>query len=110
MQSIQRTGFHESTVATVLLKRGMLTLDLEGVHLGAQLRAASIRLTGVKTIIRDGVAVDDLGSEVEGDEVLTLEHTQRTLHLIIEWTDFEKHHSATHSYKIEGDSIEVEVH
>lgn len=109
MQSVPRIGFHESSVVGVRREGGTLTLELEGVHLGDDLRTASIRLTGVQTIIRDGTAVDDLGSGADG-EVLTLKHTQRTLHLIVEWTDFKKHQSVTHSYKIECDSVEVKIH
>jgi hypothetical protein len=110
MQSTKRIGFHESSVVGIRREDGTVTIELEGVHLGDDLRAASIRLTGVQTIIRDGVAVDDLASECEEGEVLTLQHTQNTLHLIVEWTDFKKHQSLTHSYKVECDLVEIEIH
>jgi len=110
MQSTQRIGFHESDVVGIRRENGMIILELEGVHLGDELRNASIRLTGVKTIIRDGMAIDDMAWECEAGEVLTLKHTQDTFHLIVEWTDFKKHQSQTHSYKIECDSVDVEIH
>lgn len=110
MQSTQKIGFHESSVVSVRRVGGTITVELEGVQLGDDLRPASIRLSGVQTIIRDGVAVNDLASEFADGEVLTLEHTPKALHLIVEWTDFKKHHSLTHSYRIECDSIEVEIH
>ena len=82
MQSTQRIGFHESDVVGIRRENGMIILELEGVHLGDELRNASIRLTGVKTIIRDGMAIDDMAWECEAGEVLTLKHTQDTFHLI----------------------------
>jgi hypothetical protein len=111
MPSIPQFDFDDSTVTALRFEREIVILELEDVQLSDDdLRKASIRLTGVHSIIRDGMAVDNLGMECEDGEVLTLEYTPKTLHLIVEWNDFKKHHSVTHSYKIECDSVEVEIH
>lgn len=110
MNTEHRIGFHEATVAHVSRIDSKITLSLEGVRSGNLTRPATIRLDGVRSIIRDGIKVDDLLCEHEDGEVLTLEQTPTGIQLIVEWTDFQKHESITRSYRIECDSVEIEVH
>jgi len=74
------------------------------------MRNASVRLMGVLTIICDGKIVDDFVPVYEDGEILTLEHTENTAHLIVDWTDFKKHQNQTRSYEITCASIKVETH
>jgi len=109
MQSSQTIGFHESTLVGVHRAGGTITLELEDVHLGDEIHSAVIRLSGVKSLTQDGTAVEDLILECKDGEILTLQHTETAMQLIIEWTDFKKHLSETHSYRIIFDSIETEI-
>ncbi|MGA2438577.1 MAG: hypothetical protein ABSF57_08710 [Acidobacteriaceae bacterium] len=109
MQSSQFFGFHESSIVGVHQVGGTITLELDDVQLGEEMRAVVIRLIGVKSITRDGIEVADLVMEYEDGEILTLEHTETTSHLIVEWNDFKQHLSKTHSYRMIFDSIEIEI-
>jgi hypothetical protein len=109
MQSLPTISFHEASIIDFVVKGETITLKLEGVRLGEETHTAVIQLKGVRTLTRDGIGVQDLVSEPEDGEVLTLEYTESTLYLIVEWTDFKRHHSETHSYQIICNSIQVEL-
>lgn len=107
MQPAQTIGFHESSIVAMRRDGGAITLELDGVHVGEQICSAVISLKGVRVVTCDGVEVEDLVTEAEDGEVLTLQHTETTLHLIVEWTDFKKHQSTTRSYRFQCNSVEV---
>jgi hypothetical protein len=109
MQSAQTIGFHESSLVGVSREDGNITLELEGVHVGNELHFAVVCLKGVQSLTCDGFGVDDLVPEAEDGEVLTLQHTKNTLHLIVEWNDFKKRQSKTSSYRIACNLVEVEI-
>lgn len=109
MQPAQTIGFHESSIVAMRREDGTVTLELEGVHLGEKICSAVISLKGVQIVTCDGVEVGALVEEAEDGEVLTLRHTEATLHLIVEWTDFKKHQSTTRSYRFQCNSVEVEI-
>jgi hypothetical protein len=110
MHSTQRVSFHESSLVGWRHLGGTLTLELEGAYVGGDIRNVSLRLEAVSTVLRDGVAVESFTSEFQDGEVLTLEYTETSLHVIVEWTDFKSHQSQTHSYRIACESISVEIH
>lgn len=109
MQSPTAIDFHESSILGVHREGNSITLQFEGVHLGDEIYPAIVRLIGVKHLTRDGIEVADFAPECDDGEILTLQHTQTTMHLIVEWPDFKKHLSETHSYRMIFDSIEVEI-
>jgi hypothetical protein len=79
MESTQRLGFHESTIASVRNEAGSLIVELDGVHFGDSVRPASIRVTGIRAITRDGIPAADLLPECEDGEVLTLQYSEQVL-------------------------------
>ena len=109
MQPVQTIGFHESSIVAMRREESAITLELEGVHYGEQVCSAVILLKNVRSVTCDGIEVETLHAEAEDGEVLTLQHTNASLHLIIEWTDFNKHQSATRSYRFKCGSVEVDV-
>src|SRR5689334_12204321 len=110
MQSIQKMGFHESSlIASSHVKRTII-LELEGVHVADDTRSVSIRLEDVKAVLRDGVEADQFAPEYEDGEILTLEYSHNSLFVIVEFTDFKSHANHTHSYRIACDSVQVEIH
>jgi len=110
MQPAQTIGFHESTVVSVHREDKAIILELDEVHLGDEIRSATIRMKDVQSITRDGVEVEDLLAESDDGEVLTLQYADQSLHLIVEWPDFVKHQPQTRSYRIAFGSIEVDIH
>jgi hypothetical protein len=102
-------GSHESSIVGFRLESATLTIELEGVHRGNEVASATIRLFGVKSIERDGIAIRALPQELDDGEVLTLEHTEETLELLAEWTDFKTHLSETHSYRVICDSLTIKI-
>jgi hypothetical protein len=109
-RDLRSVGFHESSVTSVRRDGTTLTLELEGVHFEMGTHFASIRLMGVQAITRDGIEVGDLVPESDDGEVLTLQSTENTLHLIVEWPDFGNHQDQTRSYRITYDSLEIEIY
>jgi hypothetical protein len=107
---LRSVGFHESSIARIRRDGTTITLELEGVHFEMGTLSASVRLMGVQTITRDGIEVGDLVPESEDGEVLTLQSTENTLHLIVEWPDFENHQNQTRSYRITYDALEIEIY
>ncbi len=109
MQSAQTIGFHESTIVGFCRENKTLMVELQGVHLGDEICSAVISLKGIELLTCDGVEVENLVMEAEDGEVLTLQHTQTTLHLIVEWNDFKQHKSNTRSYRVNCGSVEIEM-
>jgi hypothetical protein len=109
MHSTQRISFHESSLVSSRYVGRTLALELEGVHVEDDTRDVSIRLEGVSTILRDGTQVESFTEECEDGEILTLEYTEASMYLIVEWTDFKSHTSETHSYRFACDSVSVEI-
>jgi hypothetical protein len=110
MHSTQRISFHESSLVSWRDLGATLTLELEEVHVGSEMRCISLELEAVSTVLRDGVHVESFDSEFKDGEILTLEYTETSLYMIVEWTDFGSHKSQTHSYRIACDEISVEIH
>ena len=107
---IECIGFHESSLTEVRrIDDGTICLLFDDVRVNEQIRSASVFLKGVHQIIRDGLSVDDLTMEHSDGEVLTLDTALNSIHLIIEWNDFEKHQQITRSYKLGFEAICVEV-
>lgn len=109
MRSAQRIGFHESTIVSVRQEDGAIDFVLEDVHVDDSLHTVSIRAAGVKRMLFDGNAIEDFTGRWEGGEILTLNHTDRDLHLIVELTDFKTHLAETHSCQITCESILINV-
>jgi hypothetical protein len=110
LELTQNIGFHEATLSGVRRDEdGSICLMFEGVHVDNQVRSAIICLTQVRQIIRDGSPVDDFTMECQDCEVLTLDRTPVSLHLIVEWNDFESHRHLTRSYHIACESVSANV-
>jgi hypothetical protein len=110
MPSSQSVGFHESSIVSVCREDKKIILKLDGVHVGEETHSATIQMSGVERVTRDGIEVEDLVQESEDGEVLTLQHTNSTLHLIVEWPDFINHQHQTRSYRLAFASCEVAIH
>ena len=110
MQELQKIGFHESTLVGIRRNDGNMRFELEGVRVGSERRNASISLVNIQSITQDGITVEDLPSELEDSEVLTLECTERSLRLISEHTNFKTHRNSTHSYMFHCMSVKIEIH
>lgn len=110
VRSIQDTNFHEAGLTGIERPAPRtVCLLLEGVQVDGQLRDASVWLKDVRQIVRDGLPVADFVMEHDDAEVLTLEEVSDSVHLIVEWNDFENHRHATKSYHITCQSADVEV-
>jgi hypothetical protein len=110
MQKAQNISFHEAGITGVRsFPDGTLCVSLEGVYVDGEMRNASIRLKGVRQIVRDGSPAESFTMEYEDGEVLTLEKNSDSLRLIIEWNDFEHHRHTTRSYQILCDSTDIEL-
>jgi hypothetical protein len=118
MKLPQEISFHDSGIVGVRRENNSIILTLENVTVadgkseghGWSLRQATVRLTGVREISCDDKPVADLVPVYESGEVWTLEHTTDSVHLIVDWTDYETHRSQTQSYRISCDSLQVEIH
>ena len=109
MEFTGNLSFHEATLVGVKNTGQTIGILLEGVHLGPEVRNASVWCTGVRQIIRDGVPVDSFNMESDDGEIIALERTRESLRLIVEWNDFEHHRRRTRSYVIVCDSASVEM-
>ncbi|MBB5064657.1 hypothetical protein [Granulicella mallensis] len=110
MQDTQIVGFHESSIVSVRRDGKAVVLELDEVHLGSEIRSATITMNDVQSIARDGVGVEDVLAESEDGEVLTLQYTEHSMHLIVEWPDFVNHQAQTRSYRMSFGSINVDIH
>lgn len=110
MHSIKGTSFHEATIVGVRRENATIAPDLEGVYVDGNKRNATVCLHGVHTITCDGLTVSDLVMEYQDGEILTLDYSPTSLHLIVDWTDFKNHHQKSRSYKISYDSAEIKIH
>jgi hypothetical protein len=110
MQSIQKIGFHESSLVASSHIEETIILKLEDVHVADDRRNISIRLDGVRGILCDGVEVNKFAAECEDAEVLTLEYSNNSLYLIVECMDFKRHTNHVRSYRIACDSVQLEIH
>jgi len=102
--------FHEASIVSVTSENSDIVLELEGGHFGEKFCDAKLRLIGVKEILRDGIVVENFVAEFSDGEIVSLEHSETTIKLIIEWPDFVNHRRATNSYRIISAAILTEVH
>ena len=100
-------GFHEATVQRFLRNNNEVTLDLDDVHVNGVIKSIRIICNGVKKLDTDGKNIDVQLMPTNDGEILTLEIFDRSLKVIIEWNEFDKHTSSTNAYEIECESITI---
>ena len=93
-------NFHEASLMNVTRISGAsISLGLDGVHVGQDVREATLILDGLRSIDRDGVPLPDFVMECDDGEVLTCEATPDGLRLQVEWNDFAAHRHFTTCYR-----------
>lgn len=105
--NLQEVSFHEATVTAFYTCGDMVYLNLADVKSGDSCRVATITISGVTRLLKDRQEVEVISAEHQDGEVLTLEIGTSDLYVIVQWNDFEKHQSKTHSYLVEGASADV---
>ena len=109
MNSFSEISFHEANLDTIAAENATLTLELSDVYTKQGKRSASVILTEIGLIIRDGVEVNSISMEAPDGEILTLQENPKGLHMIVEWSDFKTHKRYTCSYRFESGSVQVKV-
>jgi hypothetical protein len=105
---VEGISFHDSTLLRIREVDGTTSLDFEQVYVDAEIRTASVHLYNVTTILRNGDPVDRLIMESEDGEVLDLDSTSTSLHLVVTWHDPQRL-ERTRTYDIECESLSVEI-
>lgn len=95
-------SFHDATVVVFDRRQDAVCLGLSDVHHHQGSRSVRIEVRDIVEIIADGAVVDTIAMEHEDGEVLTLEVSDESIFLIVQWNDFDNRKSVTRSYRITG--------
>lgn len=104
--------FHESTVLNFKRHDDSIKLELEDVstgHIGESKSHVFITCNGIKKIKTDAKESGSNLMAAEDGEVLTLNFTNQTMELIVQWNNFSQHHHFIHAYYIDFDSFQIET-
>lgn len=108
INNIDKYSFHESTIIQFGETDGKFVISLEGVKYGEQRVNMCIEMNGFSKIEVDDITLKTSMSAEDG-EVLTLEFNNGMISAIIEWNNFSTGDSFTHSYRIFGDRVDVQL-
>jgi hypothetical protein len=99
------TSFHDSSLVAIVHHDDDASLSFENVYVDGVLRFAEVILNGVIQISRDNSPIEKLEIVHDDGEVLELSAIDGTLTMLVEWVDYKRHLSTTHSYQITCKSI-----
>jgi hypothetical protein len=110
VELIERTGFHDSSLATPSVDGNDISLRFNNVWTdGDSAYKAAVELHGVTDITRNGKVVDILFMEDEYANVIDLSRSGHTVALIVDWRSFSPPKNETCSYKIAFTTFDLEA-
>lgn len=107
MNAPQQIGFHEATVVRFCRYDTNLQLELEDVLVGGRKSRVVLTVSPVLKVMVDAKLSNSPLMEADDGEILTLEMSENTLSLIIEWNDFLHGRSFTKSYQVLGGEVTI---
>lgn len=109
MSAPKQMGFHEATVIRFCRYDAVLELELEDVLVDGQKSRVALMVSHVSRVMIDGELSNAPLMAANDGEVLTLEISENSLSLIVEWNDFRHRKSFTKSYKVSGGKVCISV-
>lgn len=106
---MQNFEFHESTVTNFSFDDGSFLIELEDVSFDKTKVKVTVEVESVSRILIDSELVDIVTMSAGDGEVLSLKLGESRLDVLIEWNDFSRGKSITHSYDIKGEKLNVTV-
>jgi len=106
---MQEFGFHESTVTGFQFSDGIFLMELEDVSCGEKFVKVRIEVEAVSTMCVDSDSTAMVTMPTGDGEVLSLDIRDAEVDALIEWNDFSKGESITHSYGVVGEKVNVAV-
>ncbi len=103
-QDLAQVSFHEATLVGISRQGGDVDLALDGVLVADTRRPANVIVEGVSGILREGLPVDELRMEEDG-EILTLREKGTDVILVIQWNDFATKRQHVVVYNLLGGQI-----
>lgn len=109
MQLPESYSFHEASVDKFFRPDDCVRLELSGIYGDDDddRYAAVLEVSGVRLIETDAVGSNLMAAE--DGEVLTLEHGQNELYVIIEWRNYSPNKTFIHAYRVHGENVTVTV-
>lgn len=105
MIDLKGISFHESTVIAFCRKESIVDLELDSVFTNGLLSHFCIRVSGVTSVLIDGIPSNDDLMHADDGEVFTLELFENSFSLIVEWNGFSREMSLVKSYQVIGENV-----
>lgn len=101
-QILTEVGFHEATIVALSHAKGEIRLRLERVSTPDGTRNLEVVIDGVRSVLRDGVLIEELRLEREDGEILALREATDGVVFAVEWNDFSAKTQETVVYDLVG--------
>jgi hypothetical protein len=98
MKNIKFVQFHESTIVDFHLSDLQLQLKIDEAIYNGVKSEINIEFDGVRELFVDDVVCRKYQMPFPDGEIYTLEISETSAKLIVQWNDFKKHYSVVHSY------------
>ena len=104
-------SFHEASVLEIFVENGDCLLRLDDVACDQGKLQVLVAVRGLEKVFIDSIQADytKLKMIAPDGEILSLELENDALFILIEWNNFPLRSSITHSYRIEGEEVEIQV-
>jgi len=100
-ESIEQTGFHDSSLTALSMDGNQVRLRIENVWVDDDnCYNVMIELGGVHEVTRNYKTIDNLRMEGEYANIIDLSRSGHTATLVVEWRSFAPRKNETCSYKL----------
>ena len=109
LEQLVKTEFHDATMADLSMSGGELRLPFEDVWLDDDCFNVTIRLGGVRDILRDGAPAAGVEAEGEWAGVIAFEKSEDSVSLILSWRSGVGSSEVTRAYTLKFETFGIEV-
>ena len=106
---IENISFHEATVIEFCKYNSTIKLRLDDVVIEGVKEKATLEISPVASLTVDGEISDMVSMLADDGEVLSLEYSNSSISVIVEWHDFVKGFEVTKSYYVTGRDVLVTI-
>ena len=100
-------SFHDASLTGASSQNSALILDVEYYDQNDEEAKAAAAISGIETILRDGVPVKNFNMETADGEIYQLSQEGHEVTLIMIWHHYSPHSRVMHTYTMRGTSIRL---
>ncbi len=102
-------SFHNASLVGICQVRDHVVLSLEDVSVCDDQVSAAVTISNIEYLTRDGLPLANLQMETDDGEVLRLAVDSDIVTLVVTWHQYAPRSSDTHTYRMSGKRIKLDV-